>query len=322
MPILEVKQLSIDYRTPGGARPAVVDVSFSLDRGQTLGLVGESGCGKTTTALSLLRLLPASGQIVGGQVLYDGHDLLRYTEAEMREVRWRKIALVFQGVMNALNPVRRVGDQIGEALWLHRMVTDRRQANRRVGELLEMVGIAPDRARQYPHQFSGGMRQRAMIAMALACEPDVLIADEPTTALDVMIQAQILTLLEELQAQLGLALILVTHDLGVVAEICDDVLIMYGGQVAEYGDVDTIFNAARHPYTQRLLKAFPDMANLTSELTSIPGYPPALDALPPGCRFEPRCHRRTDYCTQVLPQSRAIQPGHIVACHHAEEDEV
>jgi oligopeptide/dipeptide ABC transporter ATP-binding protein len=236
----------------------------------------------------------------------------------MRRYRWNNIAIIFQGAMNALNPVQRVGDQIGEAIFNHERVGSR-EVWTRVGELMEMVGISPDRAQQYPHQFSGGMRQRAMIAMALACKPDVLIADEPTTALDVMIQAQILDLLQQLQHQLGLSVVLVTHDLGVVAEICDDVLVMYGGQVAEYGDVDTIFNDPMHPYTRRLLEAFPDIEMPTSALASIPGYPPPLDALPPGCRFEPRCYRKTKVCAAVSPQVLEYKPRHFVACHHAED---
>jgi len=322
MPILSVRNLSIDYVSADAVRHAVVDVSFDLEKGRSLGLVGESGCGKTTTMLSLMRLLPAEGRIVGGEIRFDGLDLLRLSEAEMRAFRWRRMAIVFQGAMNALNPVRRIDDQIIEAITLHMPSYDRRKARLRAGELMEIVGIAPERARQYPHQFSGGMRQRAMIAMALACNPDVLIADEPTTALDVMIQAQILTLLEDLQAQLGLSVILVTHDLGVVAEVCDDVLIMYGGKVAEYGDVDTIFNAPRHPYTQRLLQAFPDVDAPSRVLASIPGHPPPLNALPPGCRFEPRCHLASDLCRQVAPVERALAPGHIVACHHAETSEL
>ncbi|MCK4832474.1 MAG: ABC transporter ATP-binding protein, partial [Anaerolineales bacterium] len=191
--------------------------------------------------------------------------------------------------------------------------------SRRVGELLEMVGITPEMAWQYPHQYSGGMRQRAMIAMALACSPDVLVADEPTTALDVMVQAQILDLLQNLQERLGLAIILVTHDLGVVAEICDDVLVMYGGRTAEYGSVDTIYNDARHPYTERFLEAFPDVARPTSQLASIPGHPPPLNALPPGCRFEPRCHRKIDLCARESPPLRPVEPGHLVACHRVGE---
>jgi oligopeptide/dipeptide ABC transporter ATP-binding protein len=219
--------------------------------------------------------------------------------------------------MNALNPVRRVSDQIAEAMTLHGTVADKAAARRRVGELLEMVGITPEMAQRYPHQYSGGMRQRTMIAMALACAPDILIADEPTTALDVMVQAQILELLEQLQKELGLSIILVTHDLGVVAELCDDVLVMYGGMAAEYGSVDTIFNEPYHPYTQRLLQAFPDIDHPASELASIPGYPPPLDNLPPGCRFEPRCLCNSDLCAVKSPPLVAVKPGHLVACYPA-----
>ncbi|MBK8022264.1 MAG: ABC transporter ATP-binding protein [Chloroflexi bacterium] len=259
VPILSVRGLSIDYRIEGrrDAYHAVVDLSFDLYPGRALALVGESGCGKTTTMLSLLRLLPAAGQIIAGQVLFHGQDLLQLSEAGIRAVRWKQMAIVFQGAMNALNPVRRVEDQIVEVLLLHGTVGNRRQAKARVADLMQMVGIPPQRAQQYPHQFSGGMRQRAMIAMALACEPEVLIADEPTTALDVMIQAQIITLLESLQQMLGLSVILVTHDLGVVAEMCTDVLIMQDGRAIEQGTVDTIFNAPRHAYTQRLLATIP-----------------------------------------------------------------
>jgi len=265
--------------------------------------------------LGLLRLLPAEGRIVSGEVLYKEVDLLRLSEREMREYRWNRMSIVFQGAMNALNPVRRVGDQIAEAILLHGVTTDKTMARKQVGELLEMVGIIPEMARQYPHQYSGGMRQRAMTAMALACSPDILIADEPTTALDVMIQAQILDLLQNLQQELGLSIILVTHDLGVVAEMCDDVLVMYGGKTAEYASVDTIYNEALHPYTQRLLQAFPDVDNPASTLASIPGHPPPLDALPPGCRFEPRCVCKTDVCAKESPPLVMAKPGHWVACH-------
>ena len=323
MAVLEVRNLSVNYLTDhpsagsgrrGAALRAVEDVSFSLEQGRSLGLVGESGCGKTTAMLGVLRLLPAEGRIVSGEVRYEGVDLLRLSEREMRKYRWSKMSIVFQGAMNALNPVRKVGDQIAEPLMLHGAATDKKEASERVSELLEMVGIIPEMARQYPHQYSGGMRQRAMIAMALSCSPDILIADEPTTALDVMIQAQILDLLQNLQQELELSIILVTHDLGVVAEICDDVLVMYGGKTAEYASVDTIYNEPLHPYTQRLLQAFPDIDSPTSTLASIPGYPPPLDALPPGCRFEPRCHCKSDVCAVESPPLVAVKPGHYVAC--------
>jgi peptide/nickel transport system ATP-binding protein len=292
-------------------------VSFHLEKGRSLGVVGESGCGKTTVMMALLRLLPEEGRIVSGQMLFDGRDLLQHSEAEMRQVRWREISMVFQGAMNALNPVRTVESQIMESLRLHAIVHDLRAARERAGELLEMVGIPAQRGRQYPHQYSGGMRQRAVIAMALACTPSIIIADEPTTALDVMIQAQILELLERLQEGLALSLIMVTHDLGMVAETCEDVLVMYGGMVAEYATSDAIFNDPQHPYTQRLLEAFPDVEEPGSTLASIPGTPPRLDDLPPGCRFEPRCECqwREAICAQKTPPLVEIGPGHCVACH-------
>ena len=318
MALLDVRNLSVDYLTEEGtALHAVDSVSFSLKQGRSLGLVGESGCGKTTVMMSLLRLLPQEGRIVSGQVLFDGQDLLQLSEPEMRHVRWKAISMVFQGAMNALNPVHTVDSQIVEPLRWHGTVPQAAVARQRAGELLEMVGIPAQRGRQYPHQFSGGMRQRAVIAMALACEPRVLIADEPTTALDVMIQAQILELLERLQKDLNLALVIVTHDLGIVAETCDDVLVMYGGMAAEYASIDLIFNSPQHPYTQRLLEAFPDVEEPGSSLASIPGTPPRLDDLPPGCRFEPRCHCSTDICTQAPPPLVEAAPGQWVACYLA-----
>ena len=318
MSTLEVRDLSINYMTDEGvALNAVEGLTFSLEQGRSLGLVGESGCGKTTVMLSLMRLLPEAGRIVSGQILFDGRDLLGISERDMQSVRWKDVSMVFQGAMNALNPVRTVESQIVEALQLHNVFTSTKDARKRAGELLELVGITATRGKQYPHQFSGGMRQRAVIAMALACNPRILIADEPTTALDVMIQAQIIELLEKLQRELNLSLVLVTHDLGVVAEMCDDVLVMYGGTVAEYASSDTIFNYPRHPYTQRLLKAFPDIAEPGSDLASIPGNPPRLDNLPSGCRFEPRCHvgNGEPICLKQSPPLIGIEPGHQVACH-------
>ena len=318
MALLDVRDLSVHYLDDDGTPlKAVEGVSFSLEQGRSLGLVGESGCGKTTMMLALLRLLPEAGRIVNGQVLFNGQDLLQLSEQDMRRYRWKDISIVFQGAMNALNPVRTVESQIMEALRLHGVITQARQARQRAGELLELVGIPAARGRQYPHQFSGGMRQRAVIAMSLACNPRILIADEPTTALDVMIQAQIIELLERLQTELNLTLVIVTHDLGVVAEMCDDVLVMYGGMSAEYSSSDVIFNNPRHPYTQRLLKAFPDIAEPGSELASIPGVPPRLDDLPLGCRFAPRCHvcQGEPLCGQEKPKVVEIIPGQFVACH-------
>ncbi|MBI5944425.1 MAG: dipeptide/oligopeptide/nickel ABC transporter permease/ATP-binding protein [Chloroflexi bacterium] len=319
--LLEVRNLSINY-VNNGKPPAraVENISFSLKEGELIGLVGESGCGKTTLMLALLRLLPSAGQIVNGRVIFNGKDLTTLSEEEINVVRWKDISIVFQGAMNALNPVRTVGEQIAEAITKHLPGFPRDQRlQERVIELLDLVGIAADHKDHFPHQYSGGMRQRAMIAMALACNPQVIIADEPTTALDVMIQAQILELLDSLRKKLGLAIIFVTHDLGVVAEMCDRVLVMYGGVTAEYADVDIIYNDARHPYTQELLKAFPDLTKPKKKLSSIPGYPPRLDALPVGCRFAPRCPQAFERCHREQPILHKLNnpqsAAHIASCH-------
>jgi oligopeptide/dipeptide ABC transporter ATP-binding protein len=317
--LLDVQNLSIHYVGEGKAPArAVENVSFTLKEGELIGLVGESGCGKTTLMLALLKLLPSAGQIVNGNVFYNGNDLTVMDEEEINKVRWSNISIVFQGAMNALNPVRTVGDQIGEAILKHEPSFPKNKINERVSELLELVGIATDHLDHFPHQYSGGMRQRAMIAMALACNPQVIIADEPTTALDVMIQAQILELLDGLRKKLGLAVIFVTHDLGVVAELCDKVLVMYGGVTAEYADVDVIYNDSKHPYTQELLKAFPDLTKPKKKLASIPGYPPRLDNLPTGCRFAPRCPVAFDRCHTDEPALHLLQKDHIVSCHLVE----
>ncbi len=317
--LLDVQDLSIHYiiedKPPA---EAVEKVSFTLHEGELMGLVGESGCGKTTLMLALLRLLPAAGQIVGGKVYFMGSDLTAMSEQELSDVRWNGISIIFQGAMNALNPVRTVGDQIAEAIIKHVALLPGDKVDERVVELLDLVGIAADHKEHYPHQYSGGMRQRAMIAMALACNPQVVIADEPTTALDVMIQAQILELLDNLRKKLGLSIIFVTHDLGVVAEMCDSVLVMYGGVTAEYSDVDTIYNSPRHPYTQELLKAFPDLSNPEKRLASIPGYPPRLDALPAGCRFAPRCPVAIERCHIEQPALHILGKNHVASCHLVE----
>lgn len=317
--VMEVNHLSVDFVGDQAAPAhAVSDVSFTLRQGELLGLVGESGCGKTTLMLSLMRLLPAAGRIVSGEVTVLGRDVLGLSETEMEAVRWKDIAMIFQGAMNALNPVRTVGDQIAEAIVRHEPTTSKAALDQRVSELLELVGIAAARRHQYPHEYSGGMRQRAMIAMALACNPKIIMADEPTTALDVMIQAQILELLASLRRKLGLSVIFVTHDLGVVAEVCDTVMVMYGGVTAEYADVDTIFNQPQHPYTQELLKAFPDLSHPGGKLASIPGYPPRLNALPPGCRFAPRCPAAFERCHTELPALHALGEFHLASCHLVE----
>ncbi len=314
-PILSVRHLTTEFiLLDGRVARALEDVSFDVHPGQTVGLVGESGCGKTTTLMAVMRLLPANGRIVAGRISFKGKDLLTLSERQMRACRWKEMAIVFQGAMNALNPVMQVGGQIREPILLHNLM-EASEADRRVGELLELVGIPSSRSDQYPHQYSGGMRQRAMIAMALACSPSLLFADEPTTALDVMIQAQVLELLKRIQQQLGLAIVLVTHDLGVVAEVCDSVVVMYGGKVAEYGLADDIYNCPQHPYTQRLLASFPDLNRPGESLASIPGTPPRLTDLPPGCRFQPRCDVSIEKCAQLGPPMLEISPGHYAACH-------
>lgn len=313
MPLLEVNDLTVEYHTEDGVFRAVEGLSFHLEPGKSIGIVGESGCGKTTAMLAILRLLPEVGRIMGGEAILDGTDLLSLSPNEFRKYRWDRLSMVFQGAMNALNPVYTVGRQIEDTLLLHESVS-KKVAKKEVERLLDLVGVSSSFSSKYPHEYSGGMRQRAMIAMALACNPQVLIADEPTTALDVMVQAQILDLLKELQDELNLSVVLVTHDLGAVAEICDDVLVMYGGQLAEYADADIIYNKAAHPYTQRLLKAFPDIDNPDAELDSIPGHPPPLDNLPSGCRFEPRCGVSIEICAPKTPPVVEVAPGHFVRC--------
>jgi oligopeptide/dipeptide ABC transporter ATP-binding protein len=313
-PLLVVENLRTYFTLSSGTVKAVDGVSFELHDGEALGIAGESGCGKTTTALSLLRLLPANARIVEGSVKLFGIDLVQKSENALRRYRWREISVIFQGAMNALNPVRRVGDQVAEPL-IERLGVPKADANRRARELLELVGIARDRAADYPHQLSGGMRQRAMIAMALACDPAIVIGDEPTTALDVMVQAQILELLERLRTELGLSLILITHDLSVIAETCDRVMVMYAGRVAEEGPVRAVFSGPRHAYTQMLLAAIPNLDADKRLLATIPGSPPDLRTPPPGCRFHPRCPLAMDVCREEIPPEVRYPDGVRVACH-------
>ena len=313
-PLLVVENLRTYFTLSSGIVKAVDGVSFELHDGEALGIAGESGCGKTTTALSLLRLLPPNARVVEGSVKLFGIDLAQKSENALRRYRWREISVIFQGAMNALNPVQRVGDQVAEPI-VERLGVPKAEAKRRARELLELVGIARDRAADYPHQLSGGMRQRAMIAMALACDPAIVIGDEPTTALDVMVQAQILELLERLREELGLSLILITHDLSVIAETCDRVMVMYAGRVAEEGPVRTIFSGPRHPYTQMLLAAIPNLASDKRLLATIPGSPPDLRTPPPGCRFHPRCPMAMDVCREVVPPEVRYADGVRVACH-------
>jgi oligopeptide/dipeptide ABC transporter ATP-binding protein len=312
-PLLEVRDLKTYFTLESGTVRAVDGVSFRLDHGEALGIAGESGCGKTTTALSLVRILPSNARIEDGSVRLMGIDLVQKTDRQLQRYRWREISIVFQGAMNALNPVRRVRDQIAEPI-VERLGESPKAARKRAGDLLELVGIPRQRGRAYPHELSGGMRQRAMIAMALACDPAIVIGDEPTTALDVMVQAQILELLESLRRKLGLSLILITHDLSVIAETCDRVMIMYAGRVAEEGPVQEVFNRPRHPYTQKLLSAFPNIHADRRILDVIPGSPPDLRDPPPGCRFAPRCALAMAVCTEVVPPESMFE-GVRVACH-------
>ncbi len=313
MSLLEVRDLHVWFDLPGGEElHAVQGVSFSLERGERLGLVGESGCGKTTTILALMGLLPPSAS-VSGQVLLDDEDILAGGEESLRPHRWTDIAMVFQGAMNALNPVRRVGSQIVEPMELHDVASGD-AARKHAGELLEMVGIPAARLDHFPHEFSGGMRQRAAMAMALACNPKVLLADEPTTALDVMVQAQLLELLVGLTKDLGLSLILVTHDLPVVAQVCDRAAVMYAGEIVEAGPMESLFHEPRHPYTRLLFAATPDLLG-EEEVVSIPGSPPRLDRPLVGCPFRPRCDRAFERCVAERPVLKTIDAGHQAACH-------
>jgi len=313
-PLLEVRDLETHFRLRNGWVRAVDGVSFGLADGEALGLAGESACGKTTTALSLMKLLPGNGKIRGGSVELFGIDLVPKSEVAMQRYRWREISIVFQGAMNALNPVIRVRDQIAEPI-RYRLGQPEETARHGAVELLDMVGIPRKRSGAYPHELSGGMRQRAMIAMALACDPAIVIGDEPTTALDVMVQAQILELLERLRRDLGLSMILITHDLSVLAETCDRVLVMYAGKVAEEGPVKRVFTAPRHPYTRKLVGSFPNLHADRRTLDVIQGQPPDLLDPPPGCRFAPRCEFAMPVCTEVVPPEVRFSDGVRVACH-------
>lgn len=319
MVVLDVRSLRTHYITLRGAVKAVDGVSFQVDKGEALGLAGESGCGKTTVALSILKILPSGGRILEGQVIFKNTDITKFADDEMRKLRWKGIAIVFQGAMNALNPVFKVGDQITEAILTHEPDIDRKEADERVGKLLEMVGLEPSRADNYPHEFSGGMRQRALIAMAVACNPDLLIADEPGTALDVIVQAQVLKLLRELKQRLNLSMMLITHDLSIIAETCQKTAIMYAGKIAEYGSTVTIFKEPLHPYTQGLLGAFPSIIATKQRMVSIPGSPPDLLTPPPGCKFHPRCSFAMKICKKREPEVKEVDKGHYVACYLVEK---
>ena len=313
---LEVKNLVIHYETDAGIVEAVNSVSFDLDKGETLGLVGETGAGKTTIALGIMNLVPdPPGRVKAGEILFEGDDLLQKKPKEMRKIRGNKISMIFQDPMTALNPVKTVADQISEVIRLHQKLS-RADALRKACEMLELVGISAERINDYPHQFSGGMKQRVVIAIALACNPTLLIADEPTTALDVTIQAQVIEMMGRLKRELQTSIILITHDLGVVAEMCDKVAIMYAGEIVEYGTLEDIYEGAHHhPYTVGLFGAIPDLDRDTERLTPIDGLMPDPMNLPQGCNFCPRCPHRTEACEHVSPQAYEVSPGHTIKCH-------
>ncbi len=315
MSLLAVTDLSIDYAQLGGATRAVTSASFSMGTGSSIGLVGESGSGKTTLALSLLGLLPANGRVASGEIHYADESVSQYSETQWRRLRWTKAALVFQGGMNALNPVRRIVDQIVEPMLVHGTETTKQAATQRAIELLARVGIPASRARDFPHEYSGGMRQRAGIAMALACKPQLLIADEPATAIDVVVQAQIIRLLAELRESLGLALLIITHDLGVVAQLCDDVIVMYASEIVESASVRGIFHNPKHPYTKQLLESVPRFSGLRGVGAGISGQPPSLTNPPTGCRFHPRCPSVFSPCATEHPPASRLAEKHVVACH-------
>ena len=318
MPLLEVKDLKTSFRTDDGLVKAVDGVSFSVEKGKTLGIVGESGCGKSVTCLTIMGLNPKRSTITSGEALFNGDDLLRMSPDRLRQIRGDDIAMIFQDPMTSLNPVHSIGRALVEAVQLHRDVS-KTVAKRRALELLKAVGIpkAEQRIDDYPHQFSGGMRQRVMIAMALINDPDLLIADEPTTALDVTTQAQILQLMTRLQEDFGSAIVMITHDLGVVAEIADEVLVMYAARVVEQGGVDEIFRRPHHPYTWGLLGSLPRLDADTDRLTQIPGQPPSLLNPPRGCRFNARCPYVMDICRTTEPELAALsdEPSHVQRCH-------
>lgn len=317
--LLKVKDLSVKYHTVDGTVQAVRNVSLNVEPGKVLGLVGETGAGKTTTVKTIIGILQQPpGRVTDGEILFLGEDLLKKNSKEMRAIQGGSISMIFQDPMTSLNPVLTVQDQIAETIRLHRHLK-KREARTEALKMLEKVGIRAERGSEYPHQFSGGMKQRVIIAMALACNPKLLIADEPTTALDVTIQAQVLELIKELKEQYNTAMLLITHDLGIVAETCDDVAVMYAGQIVEYGTLEHIFKNAAHPYTIGLYNCIPDMYSECSELTPIHGLTPNPYHLPEGCSFHPRCPRACSMCADDIPLMTEIEPGHFVRCFFARD---
>lgn len=315
MPLLEVNDLTMHYQTMRGWVQAVDDVSFALEEKQSLGLAGESGCGKTSAALSILKLLPWNAKIMEGSINLEGKNILKLSEAEFRtQIRWKKVSMIFQGAMNALHPTYTVGHQIAEAILKHEKVT-KEEALQRAKKLIELVGMESSKTQRYPHELSGGMKQRAVTAMALACNPVLVIADEPTTALDVIVQAQVLKVMKELRSRLAVAMIVISHDLSLIAETCDHTAIMYAGKIVEKGSTVQIYKEPLHPYTTKLISAFPSVLGPKMELSSIHGFPPDLLKPPTGCRFHPRCEYAMEICRREQPELMEAQSGgHMVAC--------
>lgn len=314
MPLLEIKDLTIHYVTSDGTMKAVNSVSLDIEKGETLGLVGETGAGKTTTALGVLRLVAdPPGKYIGGEVLFNGRDILKMSTSELLKLRGNEISMVFQDPMTSLNPTITVGDQISEVIRLHKKCS-RASALKQSLMMLEMVGIPANRSTDYPHQFSGGMKQRVIIAIALACTPSLLIADEPTTALDVTIQAQVLEMINDLKSKIGTSVLLITHDLGIVAESCDKVAVMYAGEIVEYGKLRQIFKNVCHPYTKGLFGALPSLVKDVHRLNPIGGLMPDPAKLPEGCKFHPRCPSAMDICSRCVPGMTEVEPGHQVRC--------
>jgi len=317
MTLLDVNNLKTSYQLPSGIVKAVDGVSFKIDDGQCLGLVGESGCGKSTVAKSIIRILPKNGFIVDGSIIIDGKDILSLNDEEIRKIRWNKISMIFQNAMSVLDPVIKIGDQIVEAIQTHEKV-DKKLAKERTEELLELVGIEKKRYKSYPHELSGGMKQRVNMAMALALNPLLLIADEPTTALDVIVQDRVLQLISSLQKKLGLSMLYISHDISVIAEICDKVAVMYAGKIVEYGDKYNIFRSSYHPYFLGLKNAFVNVLK-TKEIIFIPGSPPHLINPPKGCRFYERCPFSAEICKDTEPEYREVEKGHYSACHFTDK---